>query len=203
MLKDISRTAVDRYLKVVRKPIDAVLNRRDSDRSKALGARLDRADAAARSVAGTALRDPQLKEDATNRRKAVEDRERAERLRGVATEHRQASQAEAEEVEEEAEQRKRRAAQAAERRKKAAQKRKEGAKKGAAKKTTQRKQAAKKEEAQTKSESAKQTKREQLQQLEAKEAALKKDEESLTAAAESQRLADAAAEAKAKRKNGS
>ena len=64
MLKNISRTAVDRYLKVVRTPVDAVLGGRESERTKALGLKLDRADAAARNVAGTALRD----DDAQGRR---------------------------------------------------------------------------------------------------------------------------------------
>lgn len=203
MLKDISRTAVDGYLKVVRKPVDAVLSRGKSDRSKALSVKLDRVDAAARSAAGTALRNPDLKDDAQRRREAAGERERAQRLRGVATEHAEKAEAQSAAVQEEAEQRRRKAAEQTERRKQQAQKRKAAARKKAAEASSERKQSAKKAAAETKAESAKQTKREQLAQLEAKEAALEKKEAAVNSAAESRRLAEAASEAKAKRKNGS
>ena len=133
MLKNISRTAVDRYLKVVRTPVDVVLSRRESERTKALGLKLDRADAAARNAAGTALRDETLKDDARARRKAADERERALRLRGVATEHVEAADAKAAEAEEEAEKKRKDAAKAAERKKQQAKKRREAAKEKAAK----------------------------------------------------------------------
>src|SRR4029079_16713413 len=64
MIKEVSRTAVDRYLKVVRFPVDAVLNSSGSERSEALGLKVDRVDAVARRAAASALRDGVLEEDA-------------------------------------------------------------------------------------------------------------------------------------------
>ena len=203
MLKNISRTAVDRYLKVVRTPVDAVLSRSESERTKALGLKLDRADAAARNAAGSALRDETLKDDARARREAADERERALRLRGVATEHVETADAKADDAEQEAERKRRDAAKAAERKKQQAKKRREAAKEKAAKQAAERKRSAAKEASEAKADAAKQGKREKLAQLEAKEAALAKKEEALTAAAESKRLEDAAAEAKSARKNGS
>ncbi len=203
MLKKISRTAVDGYLKVVRTPADAVLSRAKSERSKALGLKVDRADATARSVAGTALRDVTLKDDARKRRAAADERERALRLRGVAEEHLTHAAEQEREAEAAAEKRRREAALEAERKKQQAKRRKEGAKKSAAKKSAERKGSAKQRATETKAEAAKQAKREKLAQLESKEAALAEKEAAVNATDEAKRLADAAAEAKAKRKNAS
>jgi hypothetical protein len=114
MLKDISRTAVDRYLKVVRTPVDAVL-KRGGDRTDALALKVDRADAAARSAAGTAIRDEALKDDARRRRRAADERARAMRLRGVAEEHKEQAEETTTEAREEAERKRKQAEQAARR----------------------------------------------------------------------------------------
>src|SRR4051794_14068206 len=85
----IPRTAVGGYLKLIRLPFDAAVsllpgNGTGSGPSLALA--LDRAEASARAVAGAVLGDPVLREDATRRRAAADERERALRLR-TAAEH--------------------------------------------------------------------------------------------------------------------
>ena len=189
MIKDISRAAVDGYLKVVRKPIDAVISRGSTERASALGVKVDRADAAARGIAGSALRDPSLQEDARHRRAAADERENALRLRSVAEQRSETAQLQAEEAE-----------QQAESKKKQAEQRKKAKKQTAAQRSSTRKQSAQKTAAAKKAEADKQAKRDKLAQLEAKEKALEEKEEAVNAAAESRRLADAAGAAKAERK---
>jgi len=200
MIKEISRTAVDRYLKVVRMPVDAVLGSREGERAKSLGLRVDRADAAARAAAGTALRDDSLKADAERRREAADERERALRLQGVATDHAESAERKEKEAKQEAEERRRKAARESERKKQQAKKRRSGAKKEAEKKATERKTTAKKRATQKKQASAERSKGPRLEELEQKEAALEEKEAAVNAADESKRLAEAAGTAKAARK---
>ena len=61
-LKDIPRTVVGGYLKVARAPIDATLKL--AGHGKRGEAVVDRADAAARDLAGTALGDEELRREA-------------------------------------------------------------------------------------------------------------------------------------------
>src|SRR5919199_1894694 len=115
-LRSIPRTAVGGYIKAVRWPIDRTtrLLRRDGDKSGAELA-VDRADAAARGAAGTVLGDEELKQDASRRTKAADERERAQALSGAA-------RARAEQAEEDREAKAKRARQAEQRRKRAAEK---------------------------------------------------------------------------------
>src|SRR3989442_1775457 len=97
----IPRTAVDGYVRLARRPLDAALGL--VDRNGAGTIAVDRVDATVRAIAGAALRDDRLREDATRRREAANERERALRLaaeaelrgqRGAdeAVEHRQEAQ---------------------------------------------------------------------------------------------------------------
>jgi hypothetical protein len=201
MLKDISRTAVDRYLKVVRTPFDALLGDREGDRSKSLGLRIDRADAAVRAAAGTALRDPELRDDARRRRDAADERERALRLRGVATEHAERADREAEAVEREADERRRKAARESERKKQQAEKRRTSEKKQARKKAAEKKSTARKRATAKKREASENAKPERLAGVRERAAALAEKEAAVNAADESKRLEEAAATAKAERKS--
>ena len=203
MIKDISRKAVDGYLKVVRLPVDTVLGDRESDRAKSLGVRVDKADAGARRLAGTALRNPDLKEDARKRRAAADERAHALRLHEVAGEHAEQAEEKAEEAEKRAVQRRQDAAKRAASEKRAAEKRKQATKKQADQRAAEQKRAAEKLEVEKKATAAKKAKREKLAELKSKEEALEKRETAVTAKAESTRLKNAAARAKAERKNGS
>jgi hypothetical protein len=84
---DIPRTVVDSYLRLVRVPIDAAINRlAGNETGPAPRVRLvvDRADASIRAVLASILRDPRLRDDADQRRTATEKREHALQLREVA-----------------------------------------------------------------------------------------------------------------------
>jgi len=201
-LTSIPRAALDRSLKLIRTPVDVALSRATGNRSSAVKVAVDRADATVRGVAGTALRDETLKGDAQRRHAAADERQRATELRGRAGTVREEADARAAEREAEAERRRRDAAQKAERRRKAAQKRRDTAKSKATKEAQQRKQQAKKEAEKTEEQAGKRAKKERLEQLEGKEAALNEKEAALTEAAEAERLKEAAAKAKAKRKSG-
>src|SRR5436853_5026475 len=87
MVRTITRAAVGGYLKTVRLPFDAAARVAGGDGSSGVGLALDRAEAAARDVAGLALRDPKLREDARRRRIATDERTRALRLRAEAEQH--------------------------------------------------------------------------------------------------------------------
>src|SRR3954452_3436222 len=132
---------------------------------------LDRAEAAAREAAGAVLGDDQILRDAGRRRTAVTQREHAEELRTQAEQRKEQAQRQTKA--------RKQSAAAAERRGVSAA----------------RKTAAKQEEA-----IDDRAKRERLATLEKKSEALDKQEDALPAADEAQRLQDAAAKTKARRK---
>src|SRR3954451_19198970 len=78
-LRSVPRAAVGGYIKVLRWPVERALSLRDGDGNGDLT--VDRAEAAAREVAGTALGDEELKADARARRSAADQREQAADLR--------------------------------------------------------------------------------------------------------------------------
>src|ERR687893_2296542 len=81
-LRSIPRKAIGGYIKAARIPVDPALKLagrgRDSEPA------VDRAEAAARDVAGAALGDDELRRDASRRRTAADDREQATELRQAA-----------------------------------------------------------------------------------------------------------------------
>jgi hypothetical protein len=80
----IPRTALKGYLKLVRTPLDTaigVLPGNGSGAKPTAQLVVDRADATVRTVAGTLLHDPVLREDGQRRRLAANERERGLRLR--------------------------------------------------------------------------------------------------------------------------
>src|SRR5687767_6029357 len=81
-LRSMSRTALGGYIKAVRIPVDAVL--KVAGRGGRTEPAVDRADAAARDVAGAALGDDELRRDAKLRRTAADEREQATDLRDAA-----------------------------------------------------------------------------------------------------------------------
>src|SRR5688500_5691419 len=103
-LRSIPRAAVGGYIKAVRWPLDqtAKLLRSNGDKSEAELA-VDRADAAARNVAGTVLGDEELKQQAERRATAADERERAKKLRGAAEARTQQAEQELDQRREQAE----------------------------------------------------------------------------------------------------
>ena len=83
-LRPIPRTALDGSLRLARMPLDtalALLPGNGTGRAATAALALDRADATTRAVAGALLSDPVLTDDARQRLGAVDERERALRLR--------------------------------------------------------------------------------------------------------------------------
>src|SRR5690242_16314059 len=86
-VRTLPRTAVEGYLRLVRVPLDgaiSLLPGNGTGTKPAAELALDRLDARLRSVIGTLLSDPALRQDAERRRHAVLERERALGLRAEA-----------------------------------------------------------------------------------------------------------------------
>jgi hypothetical protein len=192
-IRDIPRTVVGGSLKAARIPLDVGLQL--AGRGRRGEAAVDRAEAAARDVAGTALGDDQLRRDAKLRRTAADERERAVDIRDAA-------ETAAQERKEAADRRREAAAKRAAAKRQAATTQRSRAKAKAATTAAKRKQAAtavadaKEERIETRA------KEERLEQIERETEALEEREAALTAADEASRLGDAAASAKAARKHG-
>jgi hypothetical protein len=203
-LRAIARSAVGSSIKAARVPLDiamSLLPGNGNGSGPAAGATiaLDRVEAQLRDLAGLALHDEVLREDARRRRLAADERERALRLRAAA--ERRTEQAD-ERLDETHEQAERRRAEAAER---ARRQRAE-----AAAERKQRSQQAGRAERKRKASSAKlaakvdeaideQAADARLEQLEREAEALDHEAAALTAGSEAQRLQDAATARKAAR----
>ena len=187
-LRSIPRTVVGGYLKVARMPLDAALKL--AGRGRASAPAVDRAEAAARDVAGAALGDEELRRDAKLRRTAADEREQAAALRTAAEEREQAAARRREQAAARARAKSERAEHAREQARAAAA---ETAK--ARKAATRRRAAASAKAADTRA------KRERLAQIETETAALDKREGALNADDEAKRLRAAAERAKAERKS--
>lgn len=187
-LLSIPRAAVGAGLKVARLPLDVALKL--AGRGKDAELVVDRADAAARDLAGAALGDEQLRRDATRRRTAADTREEAYDLHAEAAERSRAAARQREQAE-------RRAAE-----KRDAAEDARNARTRAAANTAERRKAANERAAQA-TEDALDTKakRDRLEQLDRATDALEQRDAALTASDEAARLRDEAERAKAARKS--
>jgi hypothetical protein len=198
-LRTIPRSAVDAYLKAVRRPVDLALVLLGGDGGAT--AVVDRLDATARTVAGYALGgDPRLLEDAQRLHEAGRERARAARLREEA-------ELRAQRGEEDAEERRRHAQRTRAKANGRAQEQRKRADTHARQKAKRAEQAAaKRHDANERATEATreavhdQAQREKLEALETRSEALEEREEALTARDEARRLGDAAARVKAERK---
>ena len=196
-LSTIPRAAVGGWLKVTTAPVDAalgVLGREDAQVA------VDRVDATVRALAGTALRDDELLADATARREAADERARALRLREEAALRAERGSEEADERRQKAATRRRSATQRARTERKRADEKREKATQRAAG-TQQRRRAANDRAAADAEETIDaRNRRARLESLDAEAGALGEREAALAARDEAERLAGAAAAAKARRK---
>ena len=103
--KTIPAATVNGAIKLARLPADAALRAAPESLASAAGLAVDRADAAVRGLAGTALRDPQLLDEAKELRAAVDERRRARELRKRASERTAIGEQQAERAGDEAENR--------------------------------------------------------------------------------------------------
>jgi hypothetical protein len=195
--------AVGGSLKLARLPIDAVL-RVMATRGAAVHAELalDRAEATIRALAGKALGDEALQEDAHLRGEAADERERAAQLRADAGRRSERADERVAAQERAAERYRAQAAETANRRRQEAQGRRDSNKRHAAKDTRRRRNAAETSAAQTEKVIEERAKRGRLEHLDAKAEALEEKEAALKTADEAARLRTAASNAKAERKEG-
>jgi dTMP kinase len=198
-LRVIPRTAVDRYVKLVRWPVDTTLERFGVNGGVAVA--VDRAEATVRAAAGAALGDDELREDARRRFEAADERTKALRLETEAELRSQRAAEEADEKRSEAQRTRRTASQRAQQQRKQADQRRQERVQSAESSARRRKQANAKVTQATKEAVQDRAKRTKLDELETRSDALGTREEALTAQDEAQRLADAAAKAKAARKS--
>ena len=185
-LRSLPRAAVGGYIKAVRWPIERVLSLRGGDGELTV----DRAEAAARDVAGTALGDQELRAEAGARFDAADRREHAQDLEAQAP--REAA---------EARQRRTAAVEAARERKRRADRERLQRKRAAARAERDRKDTAQEVVARAHESIDEQAKRERLAQLDQEAAAQAEREEALTARDEARRLEAATAGVKAARKS--
>jgi len=202
-MRDIPRSAVGSAVKLTRLPLDiavSILPGKGGGRKPAAAIAVDRFEATLRDAAGIALFDTELREDATRRRLAADERERelrlrteAERRSGEADERFSARVEDAEDRRSTAEQR------AAKEREAAEQRKQERAAKAASREQT-RKAANRKVRANVGEKIEQDADTARLEQLEAQAKALEEREAALTAQSEAQRLQDEATKKKAARK---
>lgn len=203
-IKTMQRTALDRYLRTVRIPLDKAVDLfdRDGERTGADVVRLtlDRADATLRDVAGRIWGDDELRAEATRRRLAADERERALRLEAKAEERSAEADAEFRRRQEEAEQRRLQAEEQAEAKRRQAEEKRQADKRQAAEQAARTKAAVRTSAAKAETAIDKQARKARLLQLEEEAAALEKQEAAVVTENEAQRLRKAAGQAKAARK---
>lgn len=201
-VRTLGRAAVDRGLRIARMPINAATQLLPDGRCPRDAAMLvvDRADASVRAIAGNLFNDETLRDDATRRRAAADERERALELHARAKEKARESDGQlakdldrAERLRIEAERDAEQARQAVAEKTAAAEAR---AKKAAA---AEERSADQLLEARIGAEE-KQAKRRRLEVLDEQADARDQESDALTASDDAQRLAEAAASAKAARK---
>jgi hypothetical protein len=201
----IPRSALTGYLKLVRVPLDTAIgllpgNGRGLKPAAQLA--LDRADAGARSIAGTLFGDPVLREDGARRRKAASERERGLRLRDQAEQTAEVADARLEKREQQAHQQRQRARASASAKRRQAETQAQNRKERAAKAEIRSRDASRRAAAQRAEAIEERAPREELAALQAKTEALRAREDELTARDEAHRLAEAASELKEQRKSG-
>jgi len=202
-IRSIPRTAVSGSIKVARLPLDlAVALLPGNGEGAAAGASiaLDRFEAEVRDLAGAALGDDVLREDAALRRIAADERARALDLRATAQRRAQESDERLEETLEQADRRRAAAAEQARRQRATAAAQRKEKTQAAATAERRRKASSAKARAKTDEVIDEQAADARLEQLRRDAAALDEKAGALTAEAEAQRLQDAATRKKAARK---
>lgn len=203
-MRVIPRVALNGYLKLVRAPLDTAIGLLPDD-SDGAGPRaqlaVDRADATVRSLAGSLLGDPILREDGQRRFEAARERERGVRLRTRARETADRADTRLQEREDHARRQHERAREVAARRRREAETRAEKEKQRAAATARRRREVSQKVAAEKEHAIEERAPREELRTLANKREALRAREKELAARDEAQRLADATMRVKRERKS--
>ena len=201
-VRSVGRVAVDRWLRMARMPLGAFAHLLPSDNGQRDAALLtiDRADASVRAAFGGLLHDDALRQEASRRRAAADERFRALELRRQADETKRAADAQLEsDLEASGRQREQAEREGQQRRQHVAQEHTDRQRQvqhlaqaeiAAVEHTEEQRLAA----------TDKRAKRERLRALEEQAAALDREADALTVSDEAQRLRNAASAAKAARK---
>jgi colicin import membrane protein len=197
----LPRTAVDRSLRIVRLPIDRVI-RRDNNRTAAIALTVDRADAAVRRFAGQLLHDDVLREDATERELAANERQRALELRAEAELRARRADEDLHSELDTAKARRETAARRAEEQEKQAEARRREETRRIEERTEERKSATREAAERNEQRIEERARKERLTELERESEVLEAKDDTVTAASEAQRLQRAASEVKSERKSG-
>jgi flagellar biosynthesis GTPase FlhF len=202
-IRAIPRTAIGGSIKVARLPLDLAVSLMPGDGPRpSAGLVLDRIEAQVRDIAGVALGDEVLREDAARRRIAADERERALRLRAAAERRAREAEEHLTDTREDAEELREQAAERARRQHAEAERLREQRAQDAA--WVERTRQAASEQARAKADESivEQATAARLEQLEREAAALDEQTDALTAQAEARRLQDEATRRKAARKGG-
>lgn len=197
--RSLRRTAVTTSLRLARVPLDTAIRALPERAATNATLAVDRADATARSVAGTVIFDPELREDARRRRAATRERERAAALRAEANNATVTAESRVEERGEQAQHRRTEADRQAARRRSEAKKEADRKRNQAADAERRRKAASRNVEDRVEAEIQAAVPEKRLDALQARAEAEEQREEALTAADEAQRLGEAAAAVKDER----
>lgn len=202
-MRAIPRTAVGAGLKLARLPLDLAVSMLPGNGDgvrPAASIAVDRWEATVRQVAGYALRDDELREDAERRRAAADERARALRLREAAERRRAEADERLADRVESAEEQRAAAEQRAEQRRRDAEREAGERKRAAARTEAQRKASVREARAKVEEAIEQQADAARLEQLEAEAEAIEEREVALIAEAEAQRLRDEATKKKAARR---
>jgi hypothetical protein len=202
-IRAIPRRAVAAAVKVARLPLDiavSLLPGNDNGGRPAATIAVDRWEATMRDLAGYALLDAKLREDATRRRAAADERARALRLREAAERRRAEADERLDDRVEQAEEHRAVADEHAERQRREAEQRRAAKARAAAQAETRRKAASRQTRAKVDEAIEEQADEARLEQLKAEAQALEEREVALTAQDEAQRLQDAATAKKSARR---
>lgn len=203
-IRKLPGTALDRYLNLVKMPLDAAARRtrKSDDATSAAELLLDRVDATVRDTAGRVFGDQELQDEARRRRVAADERERALRLKAEAKARTQEADQEFAQRQRAAEDRRQQAEKRAQEEKQRIEREKEAKQREVTKVASQRKAANRKVASTVEGAVEDRAKRSRLEQLETETGALREEEAALDAKAKAEQLSVAAGKAKAARKNG-
>jgi colicin import membrane protein len=202
-MRAIPRAAIGGSIKVMRLPLDLAVSLMPGDGPRpSAGLALDRVEAHVRDIAGVALGDEVLREDAARRRVAADERERALRLRTAAQRRTSEAEERLADTHEVAEEQREQAAERARRQRVEADRQRKQRAQDAARVERARQSANKRARADADEAIDEQATAARLEHLEREAAVLDKQADALSADAEARRLQDAATRRKAARKNG-
>jgi colicin import membrane protein len=204
-IKRIPASALDGYLSLVKRPLDAVARRtrRDGDAASAAELLVDRIDATVRDAAGRILGDEALQDGARRLRLAASERERALELKAEAAAKTQEADQEFAQRQRAAEDRRQQAERRAAEEKQRIDQEKQAKEREVASAAAERKTASRKVASTVEGAVEDKADKGRLQQLDVEAKALREEEKALGAKAAAKTLSSAAGKAKADRKNGS